>query len=687
MSRTDKRSAVRRADELKRLIAHHRKRYYVDDDPELSDAEYDALEHELADIERRWPELVTADSPSVRVGGEPAEAFPTFHHPTPLLSLDNVTSEREIEEWEKRLSRALGEARATFVVEPKVDGLSIAIHYRDGVLERGVTRGDGRIGEVVTGNVRTIRSIPLRLARPVAALEARGEIFMARSAFRELNRRREQQGAPAFANPRNAAAGAVRLLDPRVTAERKLDCYFYALVSIEGDPAGEAKVDELRQDESLALLRDLGLKPNPLNRSCDDLVAVRAAAERIRFARAELDYEIDGVVIKVNEPELRRRAGHTSKFPRWAVAFKFPAQQATTRVREIVVQVGRTGKLTPVAELDPVPLAGTTVSRATLHNEDEVARKDVRVGDTVLIEKAGEIIPQVVKTVADKRPSGARRFTMPSRCPVCGSEAVRAEGEVARYCSNVACPAQSREKLLHFASRAGMDIQGLGEALVEQLVAQELVRDVADLYSLDAERLAELERMGPKSAANLVSQIEASKAGALERLVYGLGIRHVGERAARILASRLGSIESLGRATTEELEALDEIGPKTAESVRTFFAQPANLELLDRLARAGINPEATAHERTVTRSLDSPFSGKTVVLTGSLPHHTRDEAKAAIESRGGRVTGSVSAKTDLVVAGEAAGSKIDRARTLGIRVIGPEEFERLLSGGERVRTR
>jgi DNA ligase (NAD+) len=663
-----------RAEELRRLIAHHRKLYYVDNDPEISDAEYDLLERELAEIERLHPELITPDSPSLRVGGEPAEGFETFRHAAPLLSLDNAFGEQELADWEQRLHRALGEQVPTYAVEPKVDGLSIAVHYRDGLLERGVTRGDGLVGEDVTPNVRTVRSIPLRLTRARGHLEARGELYMPRSAFERLNRERVETGESPFANPRNAAAGSVRLLDPRITAARRLDCFFYALASIEGEMPG-------RQDEALQRMRELGLKTNPLNETCSDLDQVQGYVERLRQIRGELDYEIDGVVVKVNEAQLQRRAGATSKFPRWAVAVKFPAEQATTRVHAITVQVGRTGKLTPVAELEPVLLAGTTVSRATLHNEDEIARKDVRVGDSVWIEKAGEIIPQVVKVVESQRPRGARKFKMAQRCPVCGADAVRDEGEVARYCTNVACPAQLREKLLHFASRAGMDIQGLGEALVEQLADKELVTDVADLYRLETEQLAELERMGAKSAANLIGQIERSKARPLYRLIFGLGIRHVGERSAKILASEYGSLADLVAAPAEALEALEEIGPKTASAVRHFFDQDANRELISRLDAAGVSTRAAPEELKPATAESSPFAGKTVVLTGSLPGRTRSESKALIESLGGRVAGSVSKKTDLVVAGEDAGSKLAKARDLGIRVIDPDEFESLLVSG------
>ncbi len=663
----------RRAEELRREIAHHRKRYYIDNEPEISDSEYDALERELTGIEERHPELVTPDSPTLRVGGEPSDAFESFPHATPLLSLDNAYGEQELAEWQVRLLRVLGDRTPTYSVEPKVDGLSISVHYRDGLLERGVTRGDGFVGEDVTANVRTIRSIPLRLTEPVAYLEARGEVFMPRAAFEEMNRRRLEKGEQPYANPRNFAAGSVRLLDPRTTARRPLSCFFYGLAACEGrGPAG-------RHDEDLALLRRLGLRTNPLNETCSDLDQVIAYFAGLKEQRQSLDYEIDGVVVKINELDLRETAGATSKFPRWAVALKYPAQQSTTRVKQIVVQVGRTGKLTPVAELEPVQLAGTTVSRATLHNEDEVARKDVRAGDTVLVEKAGEIIPQVVKVVPAKRPAKTRPFRMPERCPVCDSAAVRDEGEVARYCTNAVCPARLRETLLHYASRAGMDIQGLGVALVEQLAAGGLVKDVADLYGLDAEAVSKLERMGAQSAANLLAQIELSKECPLHRLVYALGIRHVGARVARLLASNFGSLQRLSAASPEKLEAVGDIGPKTAAAVRVFFEQPANAKLVERLAAAGVSVEAQEEELAATPAADSPLSGKTVVLSGSIPGRSRSEAKELIESLGGRAAGSVSHKTDLVVAGDAAGSKLARARKLGIAVISPEEFEEMIA--------
>jgi DNA ligase (NAD+) len=667
--------AAARAEELRRLIAHHRKRYYVDDAPEISDAEYDALERELRAIEADFPDLATPDSPTRRVGGEPSKAFATFRHRTPLLSLDNAYSDADVRTWAERLTRALdGESPERYAVEPKIDGLCIAVAWRDGVLDRGVTRGDGVVGEDVTSNVRTIRSIPLRLTRPVPYLEARGEVYMPRAAFEELNRQRAGAGEPPFANPRNAAAGSVRLLDPRITASRRLDCFFYVLAEIEGESSPPAS-----HLGRLALLREFGLRTNPLNEACPSLDAVLICIARFEDRRHALDYDIDGAVVKADEIAIQARAGATSKLPRWAIAYKYSPEQATTRVRDIVVQVGRTGTLTPVAELDPVQLAGTTVSRATLHNEDEVRRKDVRVGDTVFIEKAGEIIPQVVSVVSSKRPRDARPFVMPARCPVCGSAVVREAGEVASRCTGATCPAKRREAILHFSSRAGMDIQGLGDALVDQILAKGLVRDAADLYRLEPEALAALDRMGEKSAANVLAEIAASKSRPLHRVVFALGIRQVGERAAKDLSAAFGSMEAVAGATEEQLQAVEEIGPKTAASVRLFFDQPANRTLVRRLAEAGVNMRATSDERATPKAA-SAFAGKTVVLTGTLPGRTREEAKGIVERLGGKVAGSVSRKTDLVVAGEDAGSKLAQARELDVPVVGPDEFERMIGG-------
>ena len=605
------------------------------------------------------------------MGGEPSDAFVNVRHRTPLLSLDNAYSEDELRAWDDRLTRAVGRRVGRYVVEPKIDGLSISLWYRDGLMERAVTRGDGIVGEDVTANVRTIRSIPDRLSRPAPFVEARGEIFMPRASFQALNEARRSSGEPPFANPRNAAAGSLRLLDSGTTASRKLDGFFYVLADIEGEDPPTTHA------EGLARLEDLGLRVNPLNAICRSLDEVTAGIEAIRGLRDQLEYEIDGAVVKADELELQRQAGSTSKFPRWAVAYKYPPEQAQTRVLDIVVQVGRTGALTPVAELAPVALAGTTVSRATLHNADEVARKDVRVGDTVMIEKAGEIIPQVMRVVTERRAKGAKRFSMPKVCPVCGSQAVREEGEVVTRCTGVSCPAKLREALLHFASRPGMDIQGLGDALVDQILGKGLVHDVADVYRLDVAALGELPRMGKKSAENVVGEIEASKALPLHRLLFALGIRHVGERAARVLACSIGSVDALKNAPQATLEGIPEIGPKTAAAVRTFFDQPRNRELIGRLAQAGVRAEATKEERAPIRPPDSPFAGKTVVLTGTLPDVSREEAKARIEALGGRVSGTVSKKTDLLVAGDEPGSKLDKAVKLGVQVVDPEEFARM----------
>jgi DNA ligase (NAD+) len=666
-------AAEQRASELHALIAHHRKRYYVDDDPELADAEYDLLERELLEIEERYPALVTPDSPTHRVGGQPSKAFASFSHTTPLLSLDNSYTDQDLLDWNERLLRALDGDQPEYVVEPKVDGLSISVHYRDGLLERGVTRGDGTTGEDVTPNVRTIRSIPLRLVESVPYLEIRGEVFMPRQAFNALNRGREKAGEQPFANPRNSAAGTLRLLDPRITASRRLDCFFYSVAAYEGGAFPTT------QQEALDLLTALGLKTNPLNERCHELEQVRSFSEKLLGLRDKMDYEIDGVVVKVNQLALQQRAGATSKFPRWAVAMKYPAQQATTRVLDIVVQVGRTGKLTPVADLEPVSLAGSTVSRATLHNEDEIARKDVRVGDTVLVEKAGEIIPQVVKIILARRSSKSSPFAMPPCCPVCGAVASREEGEVGRFCTGAVCPAQRREKLFHFVSRKGMDIQGLGEALIEQLTRKKLVLDPSDIYGLTAEALIALERMGEKSAQNLLKQIQVSTKRPLRHFIYALGIRHVGERAASILAGEFRSIEGLAAASAEALETLDEIGPKTAAALCTFFEQTANRELIERFKAAGLTLERPPDESDRPPGDMSPFAGKTVVLTGTLPDLSRSEAKALVEALGGRVAGSVSKQTDMVIAGESAGSKLEKARKLGIEVIDPQRFKQLLS--------
>jgi DNA ligase (NAD+) len=682
-SKRDREKARRRAETLRGEILHHRKRYFVDDDPEIADAEYDALESELAALEEAWPELVTPDSPTQRVGAEPSEDLPTVEHRRPMLSLDNSYDEGEVAEWDRRLKRVLDLAEdeaLSYVVELKVDGLSLSVLYEEGLLVRAVTRGDGRRGEAVTPNARTIRSLPLRLLEPVARLEARGEVFFPLSEFERTNREREEEGEPPFANPRNAAAGALRQLDPAVTARRRLDLFLWNLEEEEGrEPASHW--------EGLERLRGLGLRANPTARRVEGVAAVLDYCAQWRERRGELEYDIDGVVVKLDDRELQRRAGSTSKAPRWAVAVKFPAQQATTRVRDIVVQVGRTGALTPVAELEPVSLAGSTVSRATLHNEEEVRRKDVRVGDTVLVEKGGDVIPKVVKVVASRRCRGARRWVMPAACPVCSTPVWRPEGEVLARCPNPSCPAQFRESLRHFSRRTAMDIEGLGTALVDQLVGKGLVRDLSGLYRLDRETLAGLERMGEKSAENLLAQLEASRARPLSRLLFGLGIRMVGERAAAVLAREFGTLDALAETARSEegrarLEEIHEIGPKIAEAVARWFSEERNRELVERLREAGLSFEEPREELAAVPS-GAALAGMRVVLTGTLPGLTRQEARRLVEAAGGTVAGSVSGKTDLVVAGADPGSKLRKARELGVEVVDEAGLRRLLEGPGR----
>ncbi len=668
------REARSRAGTLRSEILRHRKLYFVDADPQIADSEYDLLEKELREIEKKFPELVTPDSPTQRVGGAPTTEFPTVRHSQPMLSLDNAYTGDEIAEFDARLRRAIGRESGDLVytAELKVDGVSLALTYEHGLLARGVTRGDGLQGDDVTANARTISSLPLRLLRDLPLVEARGEIFLSRDVFEQMNREREEAGEPLFANPRNSAAGTLRLLDPRLVAKRPLDLFAWSLARVEG-----AKVKS--QWEGLALLRALGLKTNLHTEQVEGVAGLLDYFARWRDERHTLPYEIDGIVVKLDDLALQREAGATSKFPRWAIACKYPAQQATTKVRAIVVQVGRTGALTPVAELEPVKLAGSTISRATLHNEEEVRRKDVREGDTVLIEKGGEVIPKVVKVVLTARPDGAKPFKMPDRCPVCGSGVERAEDEVVGRCTGAACPARRREALLHYGRRSAMDIEGLGEAIVEQLLTKEMVQDVAGLYALKQEPLAELDRMGEKSAANLLGQIDASRKRPLHRLLFALGIRHVGERAAKLLARRAGSMSALEKLDAGALEETHEIGPRIAASVRIFFDQKQNLDLIRRLEKAGVQ---MTEPRSGGPDGGEAFQGMTVVLTGSLERRTREEAGAAIEAGGGRVSTSVSRKTSLVVAGSEAGSKLEKAKSLGVRVIDEEEFEKMLGRQE-----
>lgn len=664
--------AAERIEELRRQIRHHDHRYYVLDDPEISDEAYDALMRELEALEAAFPDLVTPDSPTRRVGGRPAEGFAQVRHAVPMLSLANVFDEQELREFDQRVRAGLGVDQVEYVCELKIDGLSISLHFAGGAYLRAATRGDGEIGEDVTANVRTIRSVPLRLLGDAPRrVEVRGEVFMPLSAFERLNQRRAEQNEPLFANARNAAAGAVRQLNPEITASRSLDAFFYSIAHMDG-PGPET------HQQALELLRGWGLKVNPHSRVCRGVEEVLAYCREWTERRTGLDYLVDGVVIKVNDLAAQAQLGYTSRTPRWAVAYKFPAERAETRVRDIWVSVGRTGQLTPIAEFEPVILAGTVVSRASLHNEDIVRERDVRIGDRVIVQKAGDIIPEVVEVVTAARTGAERPFIMPDRCPVCGAEVVRLEGEAAARCTNATgCPAQVREQIRHFASRAAMDIEGLGPAVIEALLAAGLIRDAADLYALRREQLVGLERMGEKSAANLLEAIEASKDRPLRRLIRALGIRYVGDRTAEILAQHFGSLERLAAAEPETLTALPEVGPKIAESVHAYFRQPQVLDFLRRLQAAGVR---TSDPVTEAPPAQGPLAGRTVVITGTLSRFTRAEAEAAVQEAGGRAASSVSRRTDFVVAGENAGSKLDRARDLGVPVLDEDAFVRILRG-------
>jgi len=662
--------AEKRLAELREEVRRHEHLYYVRNAPEISDEQYDRLERELRDLEALHPDLVTPDSPTRRVGEKPSEEFPSFTHRVPMLSLDNTYSEDELREFEERIFRIVGRREMTYTAELKIDGLSMALHYEGGLLVRGVTRGDGVRGDDVTPNLRAIRAVPLRLKGDDVPeeLEVRGEVFLPRSRFEAINREREEAEEEPFANPRNAAAGTMKMLDSRVVAERGLDICVYQIAHLKG-------VALRGQWEALERLAAWGLKTNPTSKLCRGLPEVLAYCEEWREKRDSLEYEIDGVVVKVDDFALRDELGFTSKFPRWAIAFKYPARQATTVVREIQPQVGRTGKITPVAILDPVFLAGSTVGRATLHNEEEVTRKDVRTGDTVVIEKGGDVIPKVVEVVAARRPEGTSPWAPPATCPVCGTALVKPEGEVDRRCPNVSCPAQVQERIKHFARRQAMDVEGLGDALVRQLVEKGLVRDFADLYNLSLEDLAGLERMAEKSARNLLEQLEKSKRAELRRLLFGLGIRFVGERAALLLARHFRSLRALAEASVEEIDAPYEIGPAVAASVYEWFREPANRRVVERLEEAGVRTEESE-----SAALPQTFRGMQFVLTGALPGMTRDEARAAIEARGGRVTSSVSKKTSVVVVGAEAGSKAEKARELGVKTVDEAGFREMLGG-------
>lgn len=663
---------AREIESLREEIRRHEHLYYVLDAPELSDADFDRLMQDLKRLEAAHPALITPDSPTQRVGGKPREGFVKIEHSRPMLSLDNAFNEQELRNWERRVRELAGTDKVEYVCELKMDGMSLALWYRQGKLERGITRGDGSIGEDVTSNVRTMRSVPLSISASTlkkvglpSDFEVRGEVIMPIASFERMNEERERQSLSKFANPRNAAAGTIRVLEPNIVAQRRLDFYAYFLL-VDGRYYPE------KHAEALAALSHAGFKVNShhaVAHNVDELLEFIGKGEQIRD---KLPYEIDGIVIKVNSTRLQERLGFTGKAPRWAIAYKYAARSGVTQVEGILVQVGRTGKLTPVAALKPVSIGGTTVTRATLHNQDEIDRLGVKIGDWVMVERGGDVIPKVVKIIDDKDHSrGHKLFHMPDRCPVCGSHIVRVEGEADHRCINANCPAKLRESILHFASRSVMNIEGMGESLVNQLADRGLVKDVGDIYELTKEKLLALERIGEKSAQNVLDEIERSKKLPLERVIYGLGIRFVGERTAEFLAEHFGSMDALMKASVEELQEVNEVGPRIAESIREFFDEPRNQKLVEHL-RKHLTFTGKKKER------GTALAGKTFVLTGTLANYSRDAAKQMIEDAGGKVSGSVSKKTDYVVAGEDPGSKLDKARELGVNVIGEAEMLELV---------
>src|ERR1700733_168415 len=661
--------ADKKIESLRERIRHHEYLYYVLDQPEISDVDFDILMRELKLLEAEHPELLAADSPTQRVGGKPREGFVKVRHSSPMLSLDNTYSEEELRDWERRVHELSGRKDVDYVCELKLDGMSLALIYEDGKLVRGITRGDGTIGEDVTLNVRTVRSVPLSISKEKlkkaalpADFEIRGELLMPLAAFKRMNDERESKGLSLFANPRNATAGTVRQLDASVTAERRMDFFPYILLE-----NGRTYFD--RHSKTMDALTAAGFKVNQNRKLVHSIDEVWGFIQEWEGKRESLPYEIDGIVVKVDLVALQEELGFTGKAPRWAIAYKYAARAGITKLEDIRVQVGRTGKLTPVAMLAPVSIGGTTVRNATLHNMDEIERLGVKIGDYVQVERGGDVIPKVAKVIDDKdHPRGTREFVMPEKCPVCGTKVVRTEGEVDYRCVNANCPAKLLGTILHFASRGVMNIDGMGESLVNQLIEKGLVKNVADIYDLTKKDLLSLERFADKSAQNILDEIENSKKLPLERVIYGLGIRMVGERTAQFLAEHFGSMEALEQAGVEELQNVDEVGPRIAESIVEFFSIPANRKLVERLGKAGLAFKGQKKER------GTKLAGKTFVLTGTLAHFTRDEAKKMIEDAGGKVTGSVSKKTDYVVAGTDAGSKLDKAKELGVAVIDEKEM-------------
>ena len=660
----------KKIESLRQKIRHHEHLYYVLDNPEISDADFDKLMQQLKDLESQHPSLVTPDSPTQRVGGKPREGFVKVPHSSPMLSLDNTYNEEELRDWERRVHELTGRSNVDYVCELKLDGMSLALTYQDGKLARGVTRGDGTVGEDVTLNVRTVRSIPLSIPKERLKkagippdFEVRGELLMPTASFKKINEERERQGLPTFANPRNFTAGTVRQLDPNVTAERRMDYFPYILLQ-----NGHTYFDH--HSKTLAALVAAGFKVNPNRKLVHSMGEVWAFIQQWEEKRDSLPYEIDGIVVKVDRTALQDELGFTGKAPRWAIAYKYAARGGVTKLENVRWQTGRTGKLTPVAELAPIPIGGTTVRNATLHNLDEIRRLGVKIGDRVRVERGGDVIPKVVEVDKD-HPRGDKEIDDPVKCAVCGNKVGRTEGEVDYRCVNADCPAKLLGTILHFASRGVMNIDGMGDALVTQLTERGLVKNVADIYKLTKADLLSLERMGDKSAQNILDEIEASKKLPLERVIYGLGIRMVGERTAQFLAEHFGSMEALEQASVEELQNVDEVGPRIAESIVEFFSIPANRKLVERLGEAGLAFKGKKKER------GTKLAGKTFVLTGTLQKYTRDEAKKMIEDAGGKVTGSVSKKTDYVVAGAEAGSKLDKAKELGVAVIDETEMENL----------
>ena len=659
-------------EQLREKLRYHEYRYYVVDDPEISDAAFDRMMDRLKELEAAHPELITPDSPSQRVGGAPREGFQTIRHARPMLSLDNAFSYDALGDWDRRVREGSGHEKIEYVAEHKFDGLSISLQYEDGMLGRGVTRGDGTTGEDVTPNVKTIRSIPLRIegatlkkAKLKGDFEVRGEILMPRKSFEAMNRQQELSGGKIFANPRSAAAGSVRVLDPSITASRRLEFFAYYLLV-------DGKVPFAKHSDSLQVLKQLHFRASDDWKLCAGIDEVFAYCDAWDAKREKLPYEIDGVVIKVNSIAIQNELGYTAKAPRWAIAYKYPAQQESTVVNDIRVQVGRTGALTPVAVLEPVQVGGVTVSRATLHNMDEIERLGLQIGDTVLVERAGEVIPHILKVT--KEGKHRKPFRMPKHCPECGSAIHKSEDEVAYRCVNAACPAKRKESLLHFAGRHAMNIDGLGDKIVDQLVDKGLVKDVADLYSLKLDEVLALERMAEKSAQNLLHEIEGSKKNSLARLIYALGIRFVGERTGQLLAEQFSSLEELAAAKEEQLTEVPEVGPKVAASIAEFFSESANRQLIKKLHRAGVRP--TVEKREVK---SQKFAGKSFVFTGGLANRSREEAGELVKQHGGKVSGSVSKKTDYVVVGVEPGSKYEKAKELGVPILTESEFEKLLA--------